>query len=49
MSRDVRIPLIGKDGDDVINNITCALTGTKSICEHRVYTGNVALNRIKPL
>ena len=34
------IPLIGKDGDDFINNVTCALTGTESICVHRVYTGN---------
>ena len=25
------IPLIGKDGDDVIDNITCELTGTESI------------------
>ena len=25
------IPLIGKDGDDVIDSITCELTGTKSI------------------
>ena len=24
-------PLIGKDGDDVIDNITCELTGTESI------------------
>ena len=43
------IPLIGKDGDDVINNITCSLTGTESVCVHRVYTGNVASNRIKQL
>ena len=27
----VHIPLIGKDGDDVIDNITCELTGTESI------------------
>ena len=25
------IPLIGKDGDDVINKFTCELTGTESI------------------
>ena len=25
------IPLIVKDGDDVIDNITCELTGTESI------------------
>ena len=25
------IPLIGKDGDDVIDNITCELTGTESM------------------
>ena len=25
------IPLIGKDGDDVIDNITCELTGTELI------------------
>ena len=25
------ILLIGKDGDDVIDNITCELTGTESI------------------
>ena len=25
------IPLIGKDGDDVIDKITCELTGTESI------------------
>ena len=25
------IPLIGKDGDGVINNVTYALTGTESI------------------
>ena len=25
------IPLIGKDGGDVINKITCELTGTESI------------------
>ena len=25
------IPLIGKDGDDVIDDITCELTGTESI------------------
>ena len=25
------IPLIGKDSDDVIDNITCELTGTESI------------------
>ena len=41
------IPLIGKDGDDVINNVTCALTGTESIHIHRVCMGNMALNRIK--
>ena len=33
------IPLIGKDGDDVINNVTCALTGTESIHIHRVLNG----------
>ena len=27
----VPIPLIGKDGDDVIDKITCELTGTESI------------------
>ena len=43
------IPLIGKDGDDVINTVTCALTGTESINEHRVYTGNMATNRIYKL
>ena len=43
------IPLIGKDGDDVINNVTCALTGTGSIRVHIVYMGNIALNRIKRL
>ena len=43
------IPLIGKDGDDVINNVTCALTGTGSISVHSVYMGNMALNRIKRL
>ena len=43
------IPLIGKDGDDVINNVTCALTGTESIHIHRVCMGNMALNRIKQL
>ena len=42
----VNIWLIGKDGDDVINNVTCAHTGTESIKIHRVYTGNMALNRI---
>ena len=41
------IPLIGKDGDDVINNVTCTLTGTWSISVHRVYMGNMAFNRIK--
>ena len=25
------VPLIGKDGDDVIDKITCELTGTESI------------------
>ena len=25
-------PLIGKDGDDVIDNITCELTVTESMC-----------------
>ena len=44
-----RIPLIGKDGDDVINIVTCALTGTESIHIHRVCMGNMALNRIKQL
>ena len=43
------IPLIGKDGDDVINNVTCTLTGTESINMHIVNTGNMALNRIKQL
>ena len=43
------IPLIRKDGDDVINKVTCALTGTGSISVHRVYMGNMALNRIKRL
>ena len=43
------IPLIGKDGDEVINNVTCALMGTESISVHRVYMGNMALNRIKRL
>ena len=43
------IPLIGKDGDDVINNVTCALTGTESIHIQRVCMGNMALNRIKQL
>ena len=43
------IPLIGKDGDDFISNVTCALTRTESINTHRVYTGNMALNRIKQL
>ena len=28
------IPLIGKDGDDVIDIITCELTGTESINTH---------------
>ena len=36
------IPLIGKDGDDVINSVTCALTGTESKNIHIVYTGNMA-------
>ena len=27
----IDIPLIGKDGDDVIDTITCELTGTESI------------------
>ena len=31
------IPLIRKDGDDVIDNITCELTGTESII-HRFNT-----------
>ena len=26
----------GKDGDDVINTVTCALTGTESISEYRI-------------
>ena len=43
------IPLIGKDGDDVINNVTCALMGTGSISVQIVYMGNMALNRIKRL
>ena len=43
------IPLIGKDGDDVINTVTCALTGTESISEHRVNKGNMASNRIYQL
>ena len=43
------IPLIGKDGDDVINNVTCALKGTESISEHRVNTGNMAFDRIYQL
>ena len=41
--------LIGKDGDDVINTVTCALTGTESISEHRVNKGNMASNRIYQL
>ena len=45
----VAIPLIRKDGDDVINNVTCALTGTGSINIHRVCMGNMALNPIKQL
>ena len=45
----VLLPLIRKDGDDVINNITCALTGTESIHKHRVCMGKMALNRIKQL
>ena len=40
------IPLIGKDGDDVINTVTCALKGTESINVHSVYTGNMTLNQI---
>ena len=28
---NILIPLIGKDGDDVIDNITCELTGTESV------------------
>ena len=28
---EASIPLIGKDGDDVIDKITCELTGTESI------------------
>ena len=32
------IRLIGKDGDDVIDNITCELTGTESINTHTEYT-----------
>ena len=43
------LPLIGKDGNDIINTVTCALMGTESISEHRVYTGNRALNRIYQL
>ena len=31
LHRIEHIPLIGKDGDDVIDNITCELTGTESI------------------
>ena len=42
--RLLSIPLIGKDGDDVINSVTCALTGTESKSEHRANTGNMALN-----
>ena len=45
----LEIPLIGKDGDDVINNVTCTLMGTESINMHIVNTGNMALNRIKQL
>ena len=43
------ILLIGKDGDDVINNVTCALTGTESIHIHRLCMGKMALNHIKQL
>ena len=32
------IQLIGKDGDDVIDNITCKLTGTESIIIHKLNT-----------
>ena len=32
------MPLIGKDGDDVIDNITCELTGTESINTQTEYT-----------
>ena len=32
------IPLIGKDGDDVIDKITCELTGTESINTKTEYT-----------
>ena len=45
----ITIPLICKDGDDVINNVTCVLKGTGSISVHRVYMGNMDLNRIKRL
>ena len=34
----IGIPLIGKDGDDVIDNITCELTGTESINTQTEYT-----------
>ena len=41
------ILLIGKDGDDVINTVTCALTGQYS--EHRVNTENMVFNQIYQL
>ena len=43
------IPLIGKDGDDVIDNITCELTGTESIMclKLLIYTLKSKLNYLK--